>query len=261
MKSAHYDSYNYPAYWLKRDYEHSSEVLALREFLKFIPKFRKVIDVGAGFGRLTPYYGFRSKRIVLLDPSKKLLSEAKSRLENNRETYHLEKKKIEYVAGKVEDLKKTFTKSEFDLALMVRVMHHVTEPGEPIKALSSIIAPGGYLILEFANKIHGKALLTNILHGNFTFPIDIFPISKLTKRNKDGECIPFFNYHPDVIKDLLAKNGFKVLETRSVSNVRSPILKKYLPIDLLMWLEKILQKPLSFVNFGPSIFILARKKS
>jgi hypothetical protein len=68
------------------------------------------------------------------------------------------------------------------------------------------------------------------------------------------------NYHPDKIKDILTQYDFEVVEERSVSNIRSTFLKNIFSTDLLVSLEKVLQKPFSYIDFGPSIFILARKR-
>ena len=60
---AAYDNYDYPAYWKGREYEHSSEFLAIKEILLKIPKVDRSIEIGAGFGRLLPIYQFRVKRL------------------------------------------------------------------------------------------------------------------------------------------------------------------------------------------------------
>ena len=60
---ATYDNYDYPAYWKGREYEHSSEFLAIKEILLKIPKVDRSIEIGAGFGRLLPIYQFRVKRL------------------------------------------------------------------------------------------------------------------------------------------------------------------------------------------------------
>ena len=73
---AHYDSYDYPAYWQDRDYEHNSEIEAIKAFLGKIPEINNILDIGTGYGRLTPTYSFRAKKIILSDPSSKLLSKA-----------------------------------------------------------------------------------------------------------------------------------------------------------------------------------------
>ena len=84
---APYDTFDYPSYWTKRDYEHNSEVFAIQEFLKKIENIKTVVEIGAGFGRLTPYYSFRAKKTILIDPSSKLLRLAKENLDSEKIKY------------------------------------------------------------------------------------------------------------------------------------------------------------------------------
>lgn len=258
--AAAYDSYDYPSYWENRNYEHKSEVVAIKAFLSHIPKFERIVDLGCGFGRLTPYYIYRAKSITLVDPSRKLLREAKKRIEAHKKAWEVKHKRIAFKQSRVETINKKYKKGKFDVVIMVRVMHHITDPAKTIKIISDIVTPGGYIILELANKIHGKATFTNILKGNLTFPLDIFPADRLTAKNKRKKTIPFFNYHPDVIKDALTESGFKILQIRSVSNIRNSWIKRNIPLPVLIGIEKKLQQVLAKVYFGPSIFILARKK-
>lgn len=245
--TAAYDTYNYPAYWDGREYEHESEVLALKSLLARISEIKKLIDIGAGFGRLTPYYAFRAKKVVLTDPSGKLLKEAKERL---KEYQH-----IKFVSTGLEEIKNKFSKGSFDLAIMTRVLHHLNKPEVALPTIARILTKGGHLILEFPNKVHWKAVIINFFKGDFTFPIDILPADKAKRR----KTIPFYNFHPEEIERELKENGFEILEKRSVSNIRSPFLKKFLPLELLLSVEKLLQTLLASLNFGPSIFVLAKK--
>lgn len=249
--TAAYDQYDYKAYWSGRDYEHESEVIAIKSFLSKIPSVRNAIDIGCGFGRLAPYYKRRTKKITLVDPSTNNLRQAKSDLGT---------KNFKYLKGSIETVTKKI-KSKFDLVVFVRVMHHVQDPEVTIKELGKITRKNGYIILEFANKLHYKALLKNICKGNFTFPLEIFPEDKRSKKSVKKNMILFQNYHPDIIKSLLGENSFKIVEMRSVSNIRSEFLKKHIPIAILSKIEKYLQIPFSKFNFGPSIFILAKKTS
>ena len=52
------------------------------------------------------------------------------------------------------------------------------------------------------------------------------------------------------IQEYVKKNGFEIQEKLSVSNFRSPLMKKIIPEAILLALEDILQKPLSCFNFG-----------
>jgi len=250
---AYYDKFDYPAYWEGRDYEHESEVVAIREFLNKIEKIERILDLGCGFGRLSPYYSYRAKKVYLIDPSSSLLKKAKSLLKSER-------KSIKFIQSKLENATKKVKPKSFDLVVFVRVMHHIEDPDRALSVLSKLIKPGGYLILEFPNKLHSKALFKNICKGNITFPFDIFPDDKRSEKNKKIHSIPFLNFHPDDIGELLKKYKFRVVEKRSVSNIRNEKAKKNLPKSFLLFIEKLLQKPFSHINFGPSIFILAQKK-
>jgi ubiquinone/menaquinone biosynthesis C-methylase UbiE len=249
---AAYDSYDYPSYWIGREYEHESEVIAIRAFLEKIPKIKTILEVGAGFGRLVPAYAFRGKKVILTDPSARLLKI--SRLSYPEENFG-------FIQTTAENLPKKIRNGSVDLAICVRVIHHVEEIDVLIENICKVLKQKGYLILEFANKKHLKATLLEFLKGNFTFPLDIFPADKRSPKSIKKDTLPFLNYHPDEIKRKLTECNFKVLETRSVSNIRSPFLKKLISAESLLPLERALQLPLSHFNFGPSIFVLAQKRS
>lgn len=250
---AAYDDYDYPRYWSGREYEHESEVLVLRDFFKIIGNKKSVIDIGGGYGRLAKVYDKYAREVTLAEPSKSLIDKAKDYLKGSRA-------KLQYVHSKLEDLPQKINKKKYDVVVLVRVMHHINNPKTAIKAASEHIPRGGYFILEFANKLHGKAIFKNFISGNFTFPLDIFPIDKRSKKNISKDSILFLNHHPDVIASELKNYGFKIIEKRSVSNIRSRKIKQILPARIVLTIEKYLQKPLAKINFGPSIFILAKKK-
>lgn len=247
---AAYDTFDYPSYWEGREYEHESEVYAISELLKNIKSIHTVLEIGAGYGRLVPSYSFRAKKVILVDPSKKLLSLAKESLKD---------KKIEFLNIKGENLNKKVRSSIADLVILVRVLHHIKDPEKIIKNARRSLKKNGYLILEFANKCHFKARMNEFLKGNLTFPIDISTKDIRTKKFKSKKTLPFSNYHPEKIVEILKQKGFEIIETRSVSNIRSPILKTIFSSNTLLQIEKKLQKPLSSLHFGPSIFILAKK--
>ncbi len=244
-----YDKFDYPSYWKGREYEHKSELIVLNEFLRKIHKIKKVLDIGCGFGRLTPTYIHRAEKAILTDPSIKILKLAKQRLSSP---------KVTFIKSRLENLDKKLKKSSVDLVILVRVLHHIENPKLAFEKINFLLKDGGYFILEFANKIHFKSTLLEFIRGNFTFLMDIFPKELNPKKSKRIK-LPFTNYHPDFIKNLLEKTGFKIIEVRSVSNVRSPFIKKILTEEMLIFFEKHLQKILAKIFFGPSIFILAKK--
>lgn len=249
---AAYDSYDYPSYWKGREYEHKSEFLAIRKLISKISEIGKVIEIGAGFGRLLPSYHFRAKKVVLTDPSAKLISRASKKYSRF--------KNVETVQLKLQNLKDKREFMNFDLCIMVRVLHHIEDIDEAFKIIYKLLTKGGYFILEFPNKNHLKSSIRHILTGDLTFPINIFPIDLRSKKSIRKGTLPFINYHPYQIIEKLKEYNFEIIEVRSVSNIRSTFLKRLFPINTLIDIEKILQVPLAKVNFGPSFFVLARKR-
>src|SRR6185369_214939 len=184
---AYYDQYDYLSYWDSREYEHESEVIAIKSFLNKIPEVTKAIEIGGGFGRLVPYYAYRAKSVTLTEPSGKLLSLARERLSGI--------KNVTFTQSRIETLKDKLRRNSFDLLLMIRVMHHIPNGKEAFSTIDYLVAPNGYLILEFANKIHFKALINNTIHGNFKFWGSRETIDTRSEKAKKAKTIPFVNYH------------------------------------------------------------------
>lgn len=241
---ATYDSYNYPSYWQGREYEHQAEAIALKRLLAKIAPKNLLVDIGSGFGRLTKVYASSFDHCYLVDPSAKLIRLAKKMLQDYKNIY--------FQKGKAEKL--PLPDEKFDLAISIRVAHHLPDLEKPIKEIQRILKPGGFLILEFANKIHGKSLFRAALGRKLNFFTSHLP----EERSKD-EKMPFFNYHPSHIKSLLLANQFTLLKILSVSNFRNPIFKRLIPQKVLLLLEALFQPLLASLSFGPSIFILAQK--
>ena len=248
---AAYDTYNYPSYWADRKYEHKAEYYAIKTLLDKIPNIKTIIEVGCGHGRLFSSFSYRAKKIILSDPSASCLSLARKNITNDN--------KVTFMQSSLENLPAKLKHRPSDLVIMVRVLHHIKDTQEAFKVVAKLLNNNGYFILEFANKSHLKATIKEFIKGNITFPLDIFPIDKRSKRHIKNKTLPFVNYHPDEITEQLKIAGFTIIEKLSVSNIRSTFLKKMIAVSTLIDIEKILQQPLSRFNFGPSIFILAKK--
>jgi len=246
-----YDSYDYPAYWEDREYEHKAEFHAIRTLLDKIPNIKTIIEIGCGYGRLFSSFSYRAKKIILSDSSAISLSLARKKIRNNKKTV--------FIQSTLENLPTKLRGGTADLVIIIRVLHHIKDTQEAFKIVSKLLMDGGFFILEFANKGHIKATLKEFIKGNLTFPFDISSIDKSGKKSRKNKCLPFINYHPDEITEQLKNAGFTIVEKLSVSNIRSTFLKKIIATETLIDIEKALQKPLSYINFGPSIFILAKK--
>lgn len=218
-----------------RRYEDLVERLALRQLLP--PGGRRLLEMGAGFGRLADLYtGY--DQIVLLDWSTSLLREAGQRLGwDGRYTL---------VAC---DLNRTpFPDGHFDALVMVRVLHYLPDLLPALAEVRRLLAPGGALILEMANKRHLKAVLRRLLLRRGPSPWD-----RQTAEVNPGH----FNFHPGTLSDTLQAAGFRIERRLAVSHFRHPTLKRQLPPGLLARLELLLQAPASRLALSPSLFFRA----
>ena len=212
-----------------RDYEDQVERGVLKQLL---PKQgKRLLEIGAGFGRLTNEY-HAYKQVVLLDYSFSQLQYAREKLGDGRylyvaaDAYHLP-----FIAG------------AFDGATMIRVLHHFERVPAVMQAIRHILAPQATFILEFANKRNLKALMRHRLGRQSWNPETLDPV-EFVELN--------YNFHPTYIEQQLKQAGFTTDERIPVSFLRSGLLKRTLPTSLMVGVDRLLQKTGSLV--APSIF-------
>ena len=132
-----------------RDYEDRAERLALHSLLP--ASGRRLVDIGAGFGRLaTIYEGY--DHVVLLDYSRSQLEYARQQLGDERFTY---------VAADIYRL--PLATNAVDTSVMVRVLHHIADVPLALQQIRRITRAQGAFVLEFANKRHLKNILRYLL--------------------------------------------------------------------------------------------------
>jgi ubiquinone/menaquinone biosynthesis C-methylase UbiE len=238
-------NHNYLHYWDGRDYENASEQIAIKRLLNG-KKFKHAVDVGGGYGRMCLLLESYADKVTLAEPSQQQLDIAKTFLKDHP--------RVDRKLLQASDLK--FKNGSIDLVTMIRVMHHLPDPNPEFAELSRILSDDGYIILEVANYAHGRNRLKHALKRKKlpTNPVDI----RSEENKKKGE-IPFVNHNPNTVVKQLAHAGLKVEKTLSVSNLRSPGLKKIMPRSLMVSIEKALQPTLASTYFGPSVFFLVRK--
>lgn len=248
-KADHYDDddYNYLHYWDGRDYENESERLAITRLLKD-KHFKRAVDIGGGYGRLCIFLEQFADKVTLAEPSKQQLDIAKKYLKDHPE--------IDRVLAQADNLQ--FKDKSFDLITMIRVMHHLPDPSVEFKELARVLDDDGLLVLEVANYAHARNRLKHLLKGKKlpTEPVDI-----RSTKNRTKDQIAFVNHNPKTVIKQLAHAGLRVEKVLSVSNLRSPGLKKLVPMSVMLAVEKSLQAPLAHTYFGPSTFFLVRKAS
>lgn len=235
--------HNYLHYWNGRDYEDEAERIAIARLLKG-KHFHHAADIGGGYGRLCVFLQAYADKVTLAEPSQKQLDISDDYLKDYPD---IERKLTQ--ADKLD-----FKDGELDLITMIRVMHHLPDPSKELDELHRVLSDDGLIILEVANYAHARNRLKYILKGKRLpkQPVDI-------RSNKDKDVIPFVNHNPQTVIKQLAHSGLKVVDTLSVSNLRSTLLKKTIPKKLMLATEKVLQKPLAKTYFGPSTFFLIKK--
>lgn len=238
-------SHNYLRYWDGRDYEHAAEEMALRRLLKG-KHFKHAVDIGGGYGRLCVFLEKYSDKVTLAEPSQQQLDIAKDYLKNHPE--------IDRKLMQADDLK--FKDGSVDLYTMIRVMHHLPDPSNEFSEIARTLSDDGYAIIEVANYAHGRNRLKHMLKGK-KLPTEPVDIRSAAHRNK--EEIAFVNHNPHTVIKQLAHAGLKVDRILSVSNLRSPGLKKIMPKKAMLAIEGILQPTLANSFFGPSVFFMVRK--
>ena len=241
---ADYTKYDYKKlFWddVDRKYEDLADRLAIQRLLP--KKAKKFADIAGGYGRLADeYLPKKYGETIVFDYSPTLLKQAKG----------LYGKKITTKQGDIYKL--PFADGELDALMMVRATHHFADIDKVINELYRVLTPGGMAVIEVANKKTIVKMARYILGKR-----DVNPFSHDTVTLRDVSKNGFYNYHPKFIEKLFREAGFKIEKVLSVSNFRSPRLKKIFKPKFLIALEKPTQYTFSPLRFGPSIYYKLRK--
>lgn len=240
------DNYNYLDYWTGRDYEHAAEEMAIKRLLRG-KHFKAAADIGGGYGRLCVLLKKYSDKVTLVEPAKSQHEIAKKYLKDHPD--------IDQKIMQADEL--GFKDESLDLITMIRVMHHLPDPVSELKEVYRVLSKDGIFILELANYAHAR---NRIKHAVKRKPLPIDPVDIRSAENQREEEIAFVNHNPKTVIKQLDRVGFSVEKILSVSNLRSPGLKKYVPHSVMLSLEKVMQPTLARTYFGPSVFFVLKKK-
>lgn len=218
-----------------RQYEDMAERIALAKMLP--PTGKRLIEVGAGFGRMADMYkGY--EQVVLLDYARTQLEEA--------QRYLGQDDRFIFVVADVYQL--PFVPHLFDALVMIRVMHHLVDAPAALSELKRIISPDGAAIIEYASKRHLKAILRWLLRRQEWNPFNPKP-HEFVELNID--------FHPAWMRQQFTAANFDIQEIRSLSHFRLPLLKKFFPPQFLAALDGWAQPTGRWWQYTPSIFVKA----
>ena len=237
--------YNYQDYWKGREYEDAAERMAFSRLLKG-KRFRHAVDIGGGYGRLCIFLKNYADKVTLAEPSRQQLKIAEDYLKDHPD---IERKRV--TAASL-----GFADGSIDLLTIVRILHHIPEPAPEFNEIARVLSDDGMFIMEFANYQHFRNRVKHVLKGK-KFPVQPVDIRSAANRNENEP--PFVNHNPRTVAKQLAEAGLHVEKVLSVSNLRSPGLKKVMPRGMMLTLERLMQPTLAKAYFGPSIFYVVRK--
>lgn len=219
----------------ERSFEDAAERLALRALLP--PRGSRILDIGAGFGRLVGEYSGYDE-IILLDYAESMLHQARE----------IHGDRLRYVCADLYRL--PFATSALDTVIQIRVLHHVEDIASAIGEVARSLRAGGSYVLEFANKRNAKAILRYAAGEQDESPYSEAP----------WEFVPLnWNFHPRHVESVLSAAGLAVRERRAVSHFRHPRLKSVLPAQTLATLDAAIGRPLARLALAPSQFVRAAK--
>lgn len=214
-----------------RNYEDTVERQVLRQVL---PKQgKRLLEIGAGFGRLTEEYK-AYEHVVVLDYSFSQLQFAREQLGDDGYTY---------VAA--DAYKLPFKAGVFDGASMIRVIHHFEDVPKVLQGIRRVMADNATFILEHANKRNMKAMLRHAIGRQTWNPSSLEPV-EFVELN--------FNFHPSYIADELKTADFQMNQRIPVSFFRVGALKQNVSADFLASMDSVMRKTGWLIS--PSIFTI-----
>lgn len=140
---------------------HSSSVKIERELLAMVgpDRFRRVIDIGTGTGRMITLFAGQADRLDGIDLNHRMLTVARANLERDQITHaHIRQ-------GNAVSL--PYNDATADLVVLHQVLHFLDEPERVIAEAARVLAPDGLLLiadfaphtLEFLRTEHGHRRL------------------------------------------------------------------------------------------------------
>jgi SAM-dependent methyltransferase len=232
------DSDYQETFWEKggRAYEDAVEGVALRRLLP--PKGHLMLELGAGAGRNSHRYQ-NFDQVILLDYSRTQLQQARSRLGTGGH--------YRYVAADIYHL--PFEPGLFDAATMIRTLHHMAEPLQALQQVREVLSPKATFILEFANKRNVKAIARYLLRRQAWNPFSLESV-EFTELN--------FDFHPSAVRDWLKLSSFTIEKQLTVSHFRMGLLKRLIPLRLLVGMDSLAQWTGGWWQYTPSVFVRAQ---
>jgi len=120
-------------------------------------KFHSVLDVPCGTGQISIPLLDRTEKLTLIDISSNMLAIAKKAIPGNLSG------KVELING--DFFKMEFQKESYDLVICLGLLAHVNSPKDLLEKISSLVKPGGSLIIQNTDSSHFYSHLIRLYLG------------------------------------------------------------------------------------------------
>ncbi len=128
-------------------------VLYRNKILERLPEFSsRILDLGCGPGGFIPYLLTKSREVVGVDSSEKMIKEAKSSFPNNP--------KVNFLEADLESLPKTLYNTS-DAVVASMVLHHLSNPAKAMREIHSVLHDDGTFIIVDLKKHNQEFMRDN----------------------------------------------------------------------------------------------------
>lgn len=118
--------------------------------LGLLPREWTVADLGTGTGHLLPALARAFRRVIAVDHSESMLSQARQRISS------LGLGNVDLRPGELEEL--PIESGQIDLAIAMLVLHHVGQPPRALAEVARVLRPGGHLLIVEIDQHHDDEL-------------------------------------------------------------------------------------------------------
>jgi S-adenosylmethionine-dependent methyltransferase len=222
----------------------------------FVPKLPqhkplRILDAGGGQGPFSMQFAQAGHELVLCDISQEMLKLARTQAAQLGV-----EGQVTLVQQSIQELSEQCTRQGdvFDVVLCHAVLEWVVNPEALLPALTSMVAPGGYLSLTYYN-VHAMAY-KNLLRGNF---------GKVLKQDYGGfrgSLSPINPLRPEDVREWVKALPLRTLCTSGIRVFHDNILDKELreqDPDRLLELELALSQQEPYRALGRYQHVLAQR--
>lgn len=167
-------------------------VLYRNKILNLLPSFSgRIYDFGCGPGALIPYLLTKSKNVIGIDSSAKMIREAKGAFVNNPH--------VDFLQADLETLPISLN-NDADVVVASMVLHHLSNPAKVMREINSILRQDGIFIIVDLKKHTQEFMRDNFADLWLGFEPELL-----------SDWLSHTGFSVESIEELESENGFKVL--------------------------------------------------